>query len=101
MTSIATNRTVAACMANGSTNIPVRKSLSRSSSNNSGAISPISRSNSLNLERELDRVKHKFEDSENKRKSLINRNEKSKSFNIYYNYFENDLENYSVSHSLT
>ncbi|KAK9737876.1 hypothetical protein QE152_g10383 [Popillia japonica] len=67
-------------MANGTTNIPLRRSLSRSGSN-SGPTSPTPRTStvsiSLNLDRDVDRLKLKFEESESKRKALLNRNEKN------------------------
>ncbi|GJQ87326.1 hypothetical protein Trydic_g17374 [Trypoxylus dichotomus] len=83
MTSIATNRTVASCIANGTTNIPLRRSLSRSGSS-SGPTSPTPKTSSIslvpissNLEREIDRLKQKVEDSEHRRKGLLNQNEKN------------------------
>lgn len=67
MNNVANNRTVASCMVNGNTHIPLRRSLSRNSSNGTS-----------NNGDETNKWKFKFEESEKKRRALIAQNEKSK-----------------------
>lgn len=62
MSNVALNRTVAACYENGSTNIPLPKSLNRTVN--------------------TDKWRAKYEESEKKRKSLIAHQEHGKFFSI-------------------
>lgn len=79
---IAQDRTIASCIANGSTNIPLRRTLSKPKINNN-----ISNNNNNNHNNGLppqsphsniNKWKTKYEESEQKRKSLLSQNEKSK-----------------------
>lgn len=65
MSNVAQDRTVASCMANGSTNIPLRRSLSKSN-------------NGLPPQGNPNKWKLKYEEAEQKRKLLLSQNEKSK-----------------------
>lgn len=78
MNNIAPNRTIAACIARGNTSIPLRKSLSRQSSN--GSLTLLN-----NMKCATDegvKWKNRCEESEKKRKDLIFQHEKSKCKNI-------------------
>lgn len=76
MSNVANNRTVASCIVNGNTHIPLRRSTSKTSGNDAA-------SNKVNKE-ETNKWKMKFEESETKRKALIAQNEKSELIPISY-----------------
>lgn len=69
MSNVANGRTVASCMVNGNTHIPLRRSTSRNNNNNG--------TTNAKITDDTNKWKAKYEESELKRRALIAQNEKS------------------------
>lgn len=76
MSNIAQDRTIASCIANGSTNIPLRRTLSKPKNN----LNNNNNVNGLPPQSVPNKWKTKYEEAEQKRKVLLSQNEKSRFF---------------------
>lgn len=83
MSNIAQDRTIASCIANGSTNIPLRRSLSKPKTYNNNHNNNNNTYNGLPPQSNVNKWKTKYEESEQKRKLLLSQNEKSKFLYTY------------------